>query len=114
MSLRRAPARLGALAALAAIFVVDLVRASVSVAAIVLARRPVTHPAILAVPVDLESRSGVAAFASFLSLTPGSVALHVADDRRTIYVHLLDAHDPETQVAGFKRDFERWIGRVER
>ena len=114
MNLRRLPARLAALVALAAIFVIDLVRASISVARIVLARRPTTHPAIVAVPVDLETRGGVAAFASFLSLTPGSVALHVADDRRTIYVHLLDARDPAASVAGFKRDFERWIGRVER
>lgn len=106
--------RLRAAAALAGIFVVDLVVASLAVARIVLAPRARNRPAIVAIPVDARTDWGVALFAYFTSLTPGSTCLHVAEDRRLLYLHVLDAESTEATAARFKRLYERWILELER
>ena len=99
--------------ALAGAFVYDLVAASLAVARIVLAPRRRNRPAIVAVPVDARTEWGVALFAYLVSLTPGSTCLHVADDRRTLYVHSLDAPDVEARAAGIKALYERRILQLE-
>ena len=110
MSVRR---RASAQLSLAGAFVVDLVASSLAVARIVLAPRRRNRPAIVAVPVDARTEWGVALFAYLVSLTPGSTCLHVADDRRTLYVHFLDAPDEEARAAGIKALYERRILQLE-
>jgi multisubunit Na+/H+ antiporter MnhE subunit len=99
--------------ALVGTFLYDLIAASLSVARIVLARRRANRPAIVAVPVDARSEWGVALFAYLVSATPGSTCLHVADDRRTLFVHFLDAPDPPARAADMKALYERRILRLE-
>lgn len=94
-------------------FAYDLVVASLSVARIVLAPRRRNQPAIVAVPVDARTDWGVALFAYFVSATPGSTCLHVADDRRTIYVHFLHAPDTHASAQGMKALYERRIVEME-
>jgi multicomponent Na+:H+ antiporter subunit E len=106
---RRARAALS----LSGAFAVDIVMASVAVARIVLAPQRHNRPAIVAVPVDARTTWGVTLFAYLVSLTPGSTCLHVADDRRTIYVHFLDAPDVDARAAGIKRLYERRIIQLE-
>jgi multicomponent Na+:H+ antiporter subunit E len=94
-------------------FVGDLVASSLAVARIVLTPRGRNRPAIVAVPVDARTEWGVALFAYLVSLTPGSTCLHVADDRRVLYVHFLDAPDAEVRAAGIKALYERRILQLE-
>jgi multisubunit Na+/H+ antiporter MnhE subunit len=110
MSLAR---RVRAGIALAAVFLYDIVASSLAVARIVLAPNPRPQPAIVVIPVDARTDWGVALFAYLVSLTPGSTCLHVADDRRSLYVHLLDAPDIPERVAGIKALYERWIVQLE-
>ena len=105
--------RLRAALLLLGTFAYDLVAASIAVARIVLVRRRRNQPAIVAVPVDARTDWGVAMFAYFVSATPGSTCLHVADDRRVIYVHFLDAPDTQASAAGMKALYERWIIQME-
>ena len=105
--------RIQAAISLAGTFVVDLVAASLAVARIALAPGKQHSPAIVAVPVDARTEWGVALFAYLVSLTPGSTCLHVADDRRTIYVHFLDAPDVKARAADMKALYERRIIELE-
>jgi multisubunit Na+/H+ antiporter MnhE subunit len=105
--------RLWAALALFGTFLYDLVAASLTVARIVLAPRRRHRPAIVAVPVDARTRWGVALFAYLVSATPGSTCLHVADDRRTLYVHFLDAPDTRARAADVKALYERRILQIE-
>jgi len=105
--------RLWAALSLMGAFAYDLVAASVAVARIVLAPRRENEPAIVAVPVDARTDWGVALFAYLVSMTPGSTCLHVADDRRTLYVHFLDAPNRQARAADVKALYERRIIRME-
>lgn len=98
---------------LLATFLYDLAVASLTVARIVVAPRAGNRPAIVAVPVDARTEWGTALFAYLVSATPGSTCLHVADDRRTLYVHFLDAPDPAARAADVKAMYERLIIQLE-
>ncbi len=103
-----------ALIALLVSFVVDLLLSSFAVARIVLAPRIRTHPAIVAMPVRVTQPWAIALLACFTSLTPGSTCLQVSEDRRTLYLHLLDGRDPEASIAKFRRVYERHLLELER
>jgi multisubunit Na+/H+ antiporter MnhE subunit len=105
--------RLRAALSLLGTFLYDLVAASLAVARIVLASRGRHRPAIVAVPVDARTEWGVALFAYLVSATPGSTCLHVADDRRTLFVHFLDAPDVRARAADVKALYERRILQIE-
>ncbi|HRN83434.1 MAG TPA: Na+/H+ antiporter subunit E [Hyphomicrobium sp.] len=66
-------------------------------------RRPL-RPAIVAVPLDVKSDAGIALLANMITLTPGTTSLHVSADRRTLYVHVMNAS--ESTVADIKSGFE--------
>jgi multisubunit Na+/H+ antiporter MnhE subunit len=105
--------RLRAALALLVTFLYDLVAASLAVARIVLRPSRRHRPSIVAVPVDARTDWGVALFAYLVSATPGSTCLHVAGDRRTLFVHFLDAPDPRARAAEVKALYERRILRME-
>ncbi|KZD09010.1 Na+/H+ antiporter subunit E [Oceanibaculum pacificum] len=66
-------------------------------------------PAILAVPLDLRSDAAITLFANMVTLTPGTTSLEVSEDKRTLYVHCLDAPDPEAAIRGMKSSLERAV-----
>ena len=95
-------------------FLWDLLASSMTVAGTVLSPRVRTLPGIIVVPVAVGKPWAVALFAYCTSLTPGSVCLHVSDDRRQLFLHVLDARDPAKTIARFHRIYERWILELER
>lgn len=95
------------------IFVYDLFAASIAVAKIVLSPHKEQEPAIVLVPVDAKTDWGVAIFAYLVSVTPGSTSVHVSDDRKALYVHLLHAPDRAARVQGIKDLYERQILKME-
>lgn len=105
--------RLAAAVSLLGTFLYDIVAASLTVARIVLSPGQVQQPAIVAVPVDARTEWGVVLFAYLVSLTPGSTALHVSDDMRTLYVHFLNAPDTKARAAEMKALYESRIIRME-
>ena len=72
-------------------------------------RRPI-RSAIVAVPLDVESRAGITLLANMITLTPGTTSLHVSKDRSTLYVHVMNASDES--VARIKDGFERRVKEV--
>lgn len=105
--------RTWAAVSLLATYLYDLMVASLAVARIVLTPRRRNLPAIVAVPVDARTEWGVALFAYLVSATPGSTCLHVAGDRRTIFVHFLHAPDVGARAADVKALYERRILQLE-
>jgi multicomponent Na+:H+ antiporter subunit E len=98
---------------LGGIFFYELGLSSMAVARAAFARDPPGTSAIVAVPLELRTDLGIAVLANLVTLTPGTCSLHVSDDRRTLYVHALDAESPEEAIASIKRTFERRIARIE-
>jgi multicomponent Na+:H+ antiporter subunit E len=95
--------------ALAAIFLRELALSAWAVARLVVAPEGRPRPALLAVPLDLRRDGAIALFANMVTLTPGTTSIHVSADRRTLFVHAIDAPDPDATIADLKRVFETRI-----
>lgn len=91
------------------IFIRELLRSSVTVLQAAFSRHPRTNPAILRVPVSLRTEWALVALANLITLTPGTTALHVADDRKSLYIHCLEAGDVPAVLQGIHDSFERWL-----
>ena len=98
-----------------ALFVVwALVVASIRVAYSILLPVRYLHPGIVAVPLDASTNAEITLLANLITLTPGTLTLDVSDDRRTLFVHVLDLADAgvdaqagnQTDVRAFRR-FDR-------
>jgi multicomponent Na+:H+ antiporter subunit E len=65
--------------------------------------------AIVAVPLDVTRPRDITLFANMITLTPGTTTLHISEDRKTLYAHVMDADlTPQTgSVAGMKNTFEK-------
>lgn len=93
-------------------FLRELVLANLRVAHDVLTPRHHMSPGIVAVPLELKSDLQITLLANLITLTPGTLSLHVADDRRTLYVHAMYIRDPEELVRGIKEGFEQRVMEV--
>ncbi len=67
------------------------------------------RPGIIAVPLDLETAWQITVLSNLITLTPGTLSLDVSPDRKTIYVHAMDASDIERVRANIKRGLERRV-----
>jgi multicomponent Na+:H+ antiporter subunit E len=88
-------------------FLWELLVANVRVAVDVLTIRPRMRPRIIAVPLDAHSHLEVTMLANLISLTPGTLSLDVATDRRVLYIHAMYAEDPNAVRREIKTGLER-------
>jgi multicomponent Na+:H+ antiporter subunit E len=93
----------------AAFFAVEVVVSALRVAQEVLRPRPRMRPAIVGVPLDVRTDGQIALLAILITLTPGTLALDVSPDRRTLLVHAMFADDLGRVRREIKHGFERRI-----
>ncbi len=98
---------------LAVRFLIELMRSSLAVAWAIVSPNAALRPAIIAVPLDLKTDARIAALANMVTLTPGTTALHVSDDRKILYVHVLDCDDEADVIASIKSTFENRLKATE-
>ena len=85
---------------LLAIFLVDVVRASLDVSRVVLRRRPVSN-AVVTVDLHSDSDFVLTGVAAMLTLVPGSVVVEARRATHTLFLHVLDVDD-EAAVERFR------------
>jgi multicomponent K+:H+ antiporter subunit E len=108
-ALRPRTSRVGPLRAvlkLAVIVIFDIVRSNFAVAAIVLFRRRERVASFVRMPLQLESRNGLAILALIITTTPGTVWVDYDRGRRSLLVHVFDLVDEEEWIALIKRRYE--------
>jgi multicomponent Na+:H+ antiporter subunit E len=75
----------------------------------VVTRKTYRRPGIVAVPLDAKTDAEITVLALFISLTPGTLAIDVSDDRKVLYVHEMFITDPEEVRRQLKAGFERYV-----
>lgn len=91
------------------LFFRELMRSANRVARLVLSRDMAISPGVVAVPVSLGRDAEITLLANLITLTPGTLTVDVAEDRRALYVHALEADDPEAVKRDIRAGFERAI-----
>jgi multicomponent Na+:H+ antiporter subunit E len=93
----------------AGFFLWELFMANISVAQEVLRPRVSIRPGVVAVPLTVTTDLEITLLSCLITLTPGTLALDVSDDRSTLYVHALDVVDPEAFRRSIVDGFERRV-----
>ncbi len=95
-------------------FVVELILSNIAVARVVLSSPLDVRPGIVAYQTELRSDLAITFLANLITLTPGTLTLDVARDRRVLYIHTLNVESPSSVVASIRRAFEQYLLELER
>src|SRR5215211_4066039 len=93
---------------LAAFFAWELLVANFRVAGDVLRGHQI-EPAVVAIPLDVTSDGEILLLSMLINITPGSVTIDLADDRRTLYVHVMHMTNADATRREIKTGFERRV-----
>jgi multicomponent Na+:H+ antiporter subunit E len=94
---------------LAAFFFWELVKANLRLALDVATPRYHMKPGIIALPLDATRDAEILLLSMLINTTPGSVALDVSPDRKTLYVHVMYMDTPDAAREEIKKGFERRV-----
>lgn len=97
---------------LAVYFVKELTKSCILVARDCIAPRPNLHPAIVKMPLDVQSDLEIFLLANLITLTPGTLTLDVAEDRSFLVIHSIYAEDADALVADLKSGMEHRVKEV--
>lgn len=101
--------RVIAWAKLVLLFLYELALSSLEVARDILTPQQRARPAIIEVPLDVQTDAGILLVTNLISLTPGTLSLDVSADRKTLLVHAMFADDPQALRHSLKSGMERWV-----
>lgn len=96
-----------------AIVLKDILVANVQVALLVIGPMRKIKPGFVAVPLDLPTVFPITVLASTVTMTPGTVSCEISEDRKWLYVHVLNMPDDEQEVIDFiKQRYEARIKEI--
>ena len=101
--------RVHRIAGLAAYFFYELVKANLRLALDVATPSFHMRPGIIALPLDATQDNQILLLSMLINTTPGSVALDVSPDRKTLYVHVMYMDTPDAAREEIKQGFERRV-----
>lgn len=93
-------------------FLYELILSSIRVAWDVLTPTHLSRPAIIEMPLDVDSDMEVFLVANLISLTPGTLTLDVDRKRNCLIIHAMFGEDPEGLVKELKDGMEYRVKRV--
>ena len=94
---------------LVAYFCWELLRANLRLALDVATPRFHMRPGIIALPLDATRDGEILLLSRLINTTPGSVALDVSPDRKTLFVHVMYIDTPDAAREEIKKGFERRV-----
>jgi len=91
------------------VFIRELVEANLRLAYDVVTPAHHMRPAIVAIPLDARSDFEITLLANLITLTPGTLTLHVSADRSVLYIHSVYTPDADLLRRTIKEGLERRI-----
>ncbi|WP_194974646.1 Na+/H+ antiporter subunit E [Aquiflexum lacus] len=65
------------------------------------------EPAVIKVPLTVESDIGITILATMVSVTPGTLVMDISDDKKVMYVHVMHVRSKKEFVDEVKNKFEK-------
>ena len=92
------------------IFLYELIAANIEVVKLAIKPKLTIRPGFLAVPIEALTDFEITSLANSITLTPGTISVHVASDRKAIIVHAIDiGKDPDDVRRSIKNILEQNI-----
>ncbi|MCT4795498.1 MULTISPECIES: Na+/H+ antiporter subunit E [Exiguobacterium] len=97
---------------LIALFIKELIMSNIDVVKVLLSPKFDIEPGIIEVPTQLKSDWELTLLASLISLTPGTLSMDFAEDKKSIFVHSIHVPDKEQMIREIHDTFEKAIMEV--
>lgn len=91
------------------VLIKEIIKANIVVAKIVTKSKIDIKPGIIAVPIRCKTDLGITGIANTITLTPGTITVDISNDKSILYVHCIDASDPEAVCASVRDDLEKYV-----
>ncbi|MFF5995896.1 Na+/H+ antiporter subunit E [Lysinibacillus sp. KU-BSD001] len=96
------------------LFLKELVLANIAVLKVVLRPKLDMQPAFFKYETALTKEWELTLLSSLITLTPGTVVVHISDDNKYLYIHAIDSADIDDTIASIRNSFEKAILEVSR
>ena len=96
------------------LFIKELIVANISVLKLVLSPKLNMQPAFFKYDTTLTKEWEITLLSSLITLTPGTVVVHVSDDSKSLFIHVIDSNDIDETIDSIKNTFEKAIMEVSR
>lgn len=93
-------------------FIWEVIVANFRLARTVLSPRMPLCPAVVAVPVELESEAALILLTNLITLTPGTLSLDISSDRKMLYIHTIYLENVEQFRSDIKQGYERRVKEI--
>ncbi|MBK8973994.1 MAG: Na+/H+ antiporter subunit E [Hahellaceae bacterium] len=87
----------------------DIVLSNIQVARQVLGPIKKLQPGFVAYPLKLHSDLPITILSSTIALTPGTLTAEVSEDRKCLYIHVLDLQDEQALIDSIRSRYEDWL-----
>lgn len=91
------------------VLIKEIIKANIVVAKIVLSPTINIKPGIIAVPIRTKTNIGITGIANTITLTPGTLTVDISDDQSILYVHSIDATNPQGVRDSIRDDLEKYV-----
>lgn len=96
------------------VFMKLMIISNIDVLRHLLRRKLAIRPGIVALKTTMKTDLEITLFTNMITLTPGTVAIEVSQDKSTVYIHAMDIDDAEKLATDLKNSLERAIMGVTR
>ena len=96
------------------LFLKELILANIAVLKVVLKPKLDMQPAFFKYETSLTQEWEITLLSSLITLTPGTVVVHISDDNKNLFIHAIDASDVDETIASIRDSFEKAILEVSR
>jgi len=92
-------------------FLKELIRASFKVAYDIITPKDYMKPALVAIPLDVESDLEITLLANLITLTPGTLSIDISKNKKMLLIHEVYVKDEDVEAVKntIKNGFERRI-----
>lgn len=91
------------------VLIKEIIKANIVVAKIVLSPKIDIKPGIIRVPIRTKTNIGITGIANTITLTPGTLTVDISDDESALFVHSIDATDPQGVRDSIRDDLEKYV-----
>lgn len=106
--------RVWAVIKLTVLFIKELILANITVLKLVIKPKLDMQPAFFKYDTTLTEDWEITLLSSLITLTPGTVVVHVSDDSKSLFIHVIDSQDINETIDSIKYSFEKAILEVSR
>ncbi|RTQ88597.1 Na+/H+ antiporter subunit E [Lysinibacillus telephonicus] len=106
--------RVWAIIKLVVLFIKELILANISVLVLVLKPKLEMQPAFFKYNTELTEEWEITLLSSLITLTPGTVVVHVSNDSKSLFIHVIDSNDIDATIDSIRNSFEKAILEVSR